>query len=132
MIWVITVLPAGAQQLTSARRGELPYYVPRIEGAIVLDGRMDDPAWQAIEPLPTTMHLPTFGAPPSERTEFRLGRQDRTSCFRTKAKLPLRRSEALHRIREPYRTWSRTDVMGKSEALWCREQILSAFKGGTK
>ena len=72
LIWVITVLPAGAQQLVSARSGESPYYVPRIEGAIVLDGRMDEPAWQAIEPLPTTMHLPTFGAPPSERTEFRL------------------------------------------------------------
>ena len=73
LVWLITVLPAGAQQLSSARPGEAPYFVPRIdEGSIVLNGRMDEPAWQAIEPLPTTMHLPTFGAPPSERTEFRL------------------------------------------------------------
>jgi len=73
LVWLITVLPTGAQQLSSARPGEAPYVVPRIdEGSIVLDGRMDEPAWQAIEPLPTTMHLPTFGAPPSERTEFRL------------------------------------------------------------
>ena len=73
LVWVIAVLPAGAQQLSSARPGEAPYFVPRIdEGSIVLDGRMDEPDWQAIEPLPVSMHLPTFGAPPSERTEFRL------------------------------------------------------------
>jgi hypothetical protein len=70
---VITVLPTGAQQLTSARPGEAPYLVPRVaEGSIVLDGRMDEPAWQAIESLPVFVHVPTFGAPPSERTEFRL------------------------------------------------------------
>ena len=57
LVWVITVLPAGAQQLSSARPGEAPYFVPRIdEGSIVLDGRMDEPAWQAIEPLPVSMH----------------------------------------------------------------------------
>ena len=33
---------------------------------------MDEPAWQAIESLPVFVHVPTFGAPPSERTEFRL------------------------------------------------------------
>ena len=72
LVWLITALPAGAEQTSSARPGEAPYFVPRIEGAIVLDGRMDEAAWQAIEPLPVTMHLPTFGAPPTERTEFRL------------------------------------------------------------
>ena len=72
LVWGVTVLPAGAEQLASARPGELPYFVSRIAGPIVLDGRMDEPAWEAIEPLPATMHLPTFGAPPSERTEFRL------------------------------------------------------------
>lgn len=32
--------------------------------------------WQAIEPLPLTMHLPTFGKEPSERTEIRITYDD--------------------------------------------------------
>jgi hypothetical protein len=72
LLWLFAALPAGAQELTSARPGEVPYLVPRIAGSIVLDGRADEPAWAAVEPLPTTMHLPTFGAPPTERTEFKI------------------------------------------------------------
>jgi hypothetical protein len=49
------------------------YEVPRLGGTIAFDGRVDEPAWQAIEPLSGVMHLPDYGAPPSERTEFRLG-----------------------------------------------------------
>ena len=66
--WVIAATPAAAQQLTSARAGESPYFVPRIDGSIVLDGRADEAAWQAIEPLPAIMHVPTFRAEPTERT----------------------------------------------------------------
>ena len=72
LVWLLAALPAGAQELTSARPGEAPYVVPRITGSIVLDGRADEPAWAAVEPLPTTMHLPTFGAQPTERTEFKI------------------------------------------------------------
>jgi len=71
-VWLITVLPVGAQQVTSARPGEAPYFVPRITGSIVLDGRADESAWATIEPLPVYMHMPTFGSPPTERTEFRI------------------------------------------------------------
>ena len=69
---LITVPPAGAQQLTSARPGEAPYVVSRIAGSIVLDGRADEPAWAAVERLPVYVHMPTFGEPPTERTEFRI------------------------------------------------------------
>jgi len=50
----------------------MPYVVPRLDEPIVLDGRMDEDAWLSIEPLPTYTHVPTFGAPATERTEFRL------------------------------------------------------------
>lgn len=46
--------------------------VPRLAGPITLDGRVDEAAWEAIPPLAGVMHLPTFGAEPSERTEFRV------------------------------------------------------------
>ena len=86
LVSLTTVFPAGAQQLTSARPGESPYFVPRIDdGSIVLDGRMDEPAWQDIEPLMTTTHVPTFGAPPSERTEFRLAYDARYLYFSCQA-----------------------------------------------
>lgn len=53
-----------------------PLLIPRMEGSIELDGRSDEPAWEGIEPLPVTMHVPTFGGPPSERTEIRVGHDD--------------------------------------------------------
>lgn len=50
----------------------MPYVVTRIDEPIVLDGRMDEASWQSIDPLPVYTHVPTFGAPQTERTEFRL------------------------------------------------------------
>ena len=72
LVWLISAPPTAEAQLSSARPGEPPHFVPRIEGSIVLDGRADEPAWDAIEPLPAFTHVPTFGVPPSERTEFRI------------------------------------------------------------
>ena len=51
----------------------VPWPLPRLKGPIVIDGRSDDPAWQAIPPLPLTQYLPSYGGPPSERTEARVG-----------------------------------------------------------
>ncbi len=72
LVAALGTAPLAAQQLSSVRPGEAAYVVPRIEGEIVLDGKADEPAWQAVEPLPVYMHFPTFGDPPTERTEFRL------------------------------------------------------------
>lgn len=57
----------------------------RVEGAIVatrvsspieLDGRIDEEAWLAIDPLPAVMSSPTFGLEPSEATELRIAYDD--------------------------------------------------------
>ena len=85
IVSAFTALPVGAQQLTSARPGEAPYVVTRIDGPIVLDGRMDEPGWAAIEPLPVYMHMPTFGAPPTERTEFRIAHDGEYIYFSCRA-----------------------------------------------
>ena len=47
--------------------------LPRLTGAIHLDGYSDEAAWEAIEPLPMTVSSPVFDAPPTERTEIRVG-----------------------------------------------------------
>jgi uncharacterized protein YlzI (FlbEa/FlbD family) len=49
-----------------------PLAATRVSSPIRLDGRVDEAAWLAIEPLRAVMHSPTFGVEPSERTEFRI------------------------------------------------------------
>lgn len=53
-----------------------PYIVQRLEETITLDGWSTEASWQAIEPLPMTMYLPTWGAEPSVRTEVRIAYDD--------------------------------------------------------
>ncbi|UCH63087.1 MAG: carbohydrate binding family 9 domain-containing protein [Fidelibacterota bacterium] len=50
--------------------------LPRLQGPIQLDGLSDEPAWQAVEPLPLTVHQPVFGGSPTERTEIRIAYDD--------------------------------------------------------
>ena len=52
-----------------------PMPIARVEG-IVLDGRVDEPAWDAIPPLHIVQYEPNAGEEPTERTEIRLGYDD--------------------------------------------------------
>jgi hypothetical protein len=47
--------------------------LPRLEGDIVLDGRPDEAAWQAVSPLPLTMYTPLFRGEQTEASEIRIG-----------------------------------------------------------
>ena len=53
-----------------------PLVLERIEGKVILDGWPNEAAWQDIEPLPMTMHQPTFRGEMSEKTEIRVGYDD--------------------------------------------------------
>jgi len=53
-----------------------PLVLPRLNGSIQLDGQVDDPAWELIDPLPLTKRQPTFGGDPSEKTEIRIAYDD--------------------------------------------------------
>ncbi|MGB3543554.1 DUF5916 domain-containing protein [Rubrivirga sp.] len=53
-----------------------PFIVPRLAGPVVLDGRVDEAAWDAIPTLPLVTHWPSFGEAPSEPTEIRLAYDD--------------------------------------------------------
>ena len=63
--------------LTEQAGAQEPRPIPRLSGPIQLDGRVDEAAWEAIAPLPSVMSSPDFGHAPSERTELRLGHDDR-------------------------------------------------------
>ena len=60
----------------SAQPPEVPLSLARLTGPVVVDGRPDEDAWQAVDPLPLTMYFPTHRGRPSQRTEIRVGYDD--------------------------------------------------------
>ena len=48
----------------------------RLPSPIVLDGRPDEAAWEAIPPLPLTMYEPVFRGTPTQRTVIRVAYDD--------------------------------------------------------
>jgi len=67
---------ALGQEPPARARQDLPYPVTRLLRPPELDGRIDEEAWRAIEPLPAVMHFPIFGGTLTEQTEFRLAYDD--------------------------------------------------------
>ena len=61
----------------AALRSRVPVPIPRIDATINLDGVVDEPVWDAIDPLPLFIMSPTHGGEPTERTEIRLAHDDR-------------------------------------------------------
>lgn len=53
-----------------------PLPLPRLTGAIVVDGDLSDAAWQAIPPVELTVHTPRFQAEPTEETVIRIAYDD--------------------------------------------------------
>ncbi|HXI20822.1 MAG TPA: DUF5916 domain-containing protein [Gemmatimonadales bacterium] len=71
---------AAAREPDSTRAGPVSpdsvWELPRLSGPIRIDGRSDDPAWQAVPPVPLSVYLPSYGAPPTERTTARVAYDD--------------------------------------------------------
>ena len=53
-------------------RSQQPVVIPRLEGDIVLDGLSDEPAWDAVDPLPLTVYQPVYKGEPTQDTEIRI------------------------------------------------------------
>ena len=68
--------PASAQQLRNGPGGEPPLTLPRLASPIDLDGTVDDAEWAGAARIEGVMHLPDFGAEPTERTVFFLAYDD--------------------------------------------------------
>ncbi len=49
------------------------YYLQRVTGHIHLDGVLDDPVWETLDPIPMVMYEPVFLGEATERTEIRVG-----------------------------------------------------------
>jgi len=72
LLVIALAAPAAAQELRDGPGGEPPLDLPRIEGGIVLDGIVGEDEWAGAAQIEGVMHLPDFGAEPSERTVFLL------------------------------------------------------------
>ncbi len=64
-----TAVPLSAQ-------GTAAVPLPRLTGAVTLDGLSDEAAWEDITPLPLVMSSPTYLDTPTERTEIRIAYDD--------------------------------------------------------
>jgi hypothetical protein len=63
------------QSLLQAQNTE-PLTIARIEG-IHFDGKVDEPAWDLIPPLPMVQYEPQAGSPSTEKTEIRIAYDDK-------------------------------------------------------
>ena len=76
--------PATAQHASFSDhqyRSERPVGIQRLNGPIDLDGRVDEPAWDAITPVPWHVYGPSYGAPSTQKTEFRVAYDDEYIYF---------------------------------------------------
>ena len=55
---------------------DTPITIPRLPGEIVLDGVVDEPAWDELAPFEMTMYQPNFGGALTERTEVWVAHDD--------------------------------------------------------
>jgi len=62
--------PASAQSLRDGPGGEPPLELPRLDSPVRVDGVVEDAEWAGAAQIEGVMHLPDFGAEPSERTIF--------------------------------------------------------------
>ena len=75
--WVPAVLlvctsSVAGQQPRNGPGGEPPLNLPRIDGLIVIDGRVEEAAWAGAVLLEGVVQVPDFGATPTQRGEFLL------------------------------------------------------------
>ncbi len=70
--WLLLACVLGA----GTAWGQGPMELPRLSRPIVLDGQLDEAAWESIPPLPLAVYEPVYGKAPAERTELRVAYDD--------------------------------------------------------
>jgi hypothetical protein len=68
--------PAPPEAAGDSSAAEQAWVIPRIDGPVTIDGRVTEPAWEDVEPLPLTMYQPTFRGGILEPTKIRVAHDD--------------------------------------------------------
>jgi hypothetical protein len=74
--YALAAAPVAAQTPRDGPAGEPPLVLPRSAGPIVPDGEVGEGEWAGAVQIEGMMHLPDFGAEPTERTQFLLAYDD--------------------------------------------------------
>ena len=75
--WFLLTLVLIGPPAASAQSGDEPLRLTRLKAPVQMDGRLLEPEWERIAPVPLTMFTPVFGAPMTERTEIRVAYDDK-------------------------------------------------------
>ncbi len=107
-------LPAAAQHASfddHQYRSDRPVGIQRLQGPIDLDGRVSEPAWDAITPIPWHVYGPSYGAPATQETEFRVAYDDTHIYFSCRCQDT--EADAIQRTTYKRDTWqSNMDQIG--------------------
>jgi len=60
-IYITIIIPLLLNAELIFAQSSSSYIIPKLNGPVTLDGVVDEPAWEAIEPLPLVTHWPSFG-----------------------------------------------------------------------
>ena len=71
MFPLLVLALAAATEPPTPRTAE-PLALTRITTPIIIDGVLDDAAWEGVAPLPLTMYTPVFEGAPTQRSEIRV------------------------------------------------------------
>lgn len=71
LFWLLSI----SVMLESYAQTDSVFVIPRISG-IIFDGKVDEPVWETIVPVPMIQYEPNAGAPPTEKTEIRFAYDD--------------------------------------------------------
>ena len=75
-IWIFFCLFVTIQTQAQRISSDDVYDLPRIEDTIVIDGRVDEPAWEQVPILPLIMYEPSFNGAMTERSDLQIGHDD--------------------------------------------------------
>ena len=80
-LWLCAMLAGVAPAAAAAQDGgrgkpAVPLHRFDGQGHIDLDGFVDEPAWQEIDPVPLVVYSPTYGQAPTEETRIRIAYDD--------------------------------------------------------
>src|SRR6185295_973113 len=73
----LAALTIVAQLFAVPLLAQAPVEIQRVTAPITIDGRPDEPAWQAVTPFPLTTFLPVAGKHPNDSSEVRLAYDDK-------------------------------------------------------
>lgn len=72
--WTVLALMAASDQ--AGAQEAAPFDLPRLTGAVVVDGNPNDRAWESIPTLPLTMYAPVFRGSASQRSVIKVAYDD--------------------------------------------------------